>query len=308
MYKIVKTLPLPIVGLMLGFAALGNLVLSYGSIYRNIFGIISGIILVLVLLKIFKYPSNIKEDLKNPVVASVFPTLSMGIMLLSTYVPNKSIGFIMWIIGLLLHIGLIVWFSVNFLRNFNIKKVFPSWFIVYVGIAVASITGPNFNMASIGKICFWFGFIFYFVLLPVVLYRVFKVKEIPEPASPTIVILCAPASLCLAGYMNSFQEKNMAIVWLLLAFSQLLLFFVLFKLPGLLKSKFYPSYSAFTFPLVISGVALKLTNGFLTNTGNTISFFKYLIKFEELVALVMVLYVFIRYVNFVFFKKESTKA
>lgn len=252
MYKIVKTLPLPIVGLMLGFAALGNLVLSYGSIYRNIFGIISGIILVLVLLKIFKYPSNIKEDLKNPVVASVFPTLSMGIMLLSTYVPNKSIGFIMWIIGLLLHIGLIVWFSVNFLRNFNIKKVFPSWFIVYVGIAVAS--------------------------------------------------------LCLAGYMNSFQEKNMAIVWLLLAFSQLLLFFVLFKLPGLLKSKFYPSYSAFTFPLVISGVALKLTNGFLTNTGNTISFFKYLIKFEELVALVMVLYVFIRYVNFVFFKKESTKA
>ncbi len=308
MGKIAKTLPLPIVGLMLGLAALGNLVLSYGKIYRNIFGFLSAIILVLVLLKIFMYPSNVKEDLKNPVVASVFPTLSMGIMLLSTYVPNKSIGFVIWIIGLLLHVGLIIWFSINYLRNFNIKKVFPSWFIVYVGIAVASVTGPSYNMASIGKVCFWFALASYFILLPIVLYRVFKVKEIPEPASPTIVILAAPASLCLAGYMNSFQEKNMAIVWLLLVLSQLLFFFVLFKLPALLKLKFYPSYSAFTFPLVISGVALKLTNGFLTNSGNACSFLKYLVKFEELVALVMVLYVFIRYMNFVFANKLSTKA
>lgn len=308
MNKITKSLPLPIVGLMLALAALGNLVLSYGNIYRNIFGCISAIILLFVLLKIVKYPKDIKNDLNNPVVASVFPTLSMGIMLLSTYLPSKSLGYIVWLIGLGLHIGLIIWFSAKYLLAFNIKKVFPSWYIVYVGIVVASVTAPAFNKASIGQVCFWFGFVSYLVLLPIVLYRVFKVKEIPEPASPTIAILSAPASLCLAGYMNSFQEKNMAIVWLLLILSQLTLFFVLSKLPGLLRLRFYPSYSAFTFPLVISGISLKLTNGFLINTGNTISFFKYLIKFEEIIAVAMVLYVLIRYIVFLFSNKQSIKA
>jgi len=100
----------------------------------------------------------------------------------------------------------------------------------------------------------------------------------------------------------------MAIVWLLLILSQLTLYLVLFRLPGLLKLKFYPSYSAFTFPLVISGISLKLTNGFLANTGNTIAFLKYLIKFEELIAVAMVLYVLFRYVKFLFSNKESSKA
>jgi len=306
--NLIKKLPVPIVGLMLALAASGNLVLSYGKIYRNIFGLISAIILILVLIKITRYTNDVKENLNNPVVASVFPTLSMGMMLLSTYLPSKPLGFITWLTGLGIHIGLIIWFSAKHLLNFNIKTVFPSWFIVYVGIAVASVTAPNYNKASIGQICFWFGFISYLILMPIVLYRVFKVKEIPEAALPTIVIFSAPASLCLAGYMNSFQEKNMAIVWLLLILSQLTLYLVLFRLPGLLKLKFYPSYSAFTFPLVISGISLKLTNGFLANTGNTIAFLKYLIKFEELIAVAMVLYVLFRYVKFLFSNKESSKA
>lgn len=308
MNSIIKKLPVPIVGLMLALAALGNLVLSYGKTYRNILGLISAIILLLVLVKIIKYTDDVKENLKNPVVASVFPTLSMGIMLLSAYLPSKSLGLIIWLIGLGIHIGLIIWFSIKYLLNFNIKKVFPSWFIVYVGIAVASVTATNYNKTSIGQICFWFGFISYLILMPIVLYRVFRVKEIPEAAMPTLVILSAPASLCLAGYMNSFQEKSMAIVWLLLILSQLTLCLVLFKLPGLLKLKFYPSYSSFTFPLVISSISLKLTNGFLTNAGNIIPFFQYLIKFEEIIAIAMVLYVLFRYINFIFSNKESIKA
>lgn len=308
MNNLIKKLPVPIVGLMLALAALGNLVLSYGKIYRNILGLISAIILFLVLVKIVGYTGDVKENLKNPVIASVFPTLSMGIMLLSTYLPYKSLGFIIWLIGLGIHVGLIIWFSAKHLLGFNIKKVFPSWFIVYVGIAVASVTAPNYGKALIGQICFWFGFISYLILMPIVLYRVFKVKEIPEAALPTIVIFSAPASLCLAGYMNSFQEKSMAIVWLLLILSQLTLYLVLFKLPGLLKLKFYPSHSAFTFPLVISGISLKLTNGFLMNSGITIAFLKYLIKIEEIIAVAMVLYVLFRYMKFLFSSKESVKA
>ena len=309
MKRIVKQLPVPIVGLMLALAATGNLVLSYGNIYRNIFGILSAIILILMLLKIIIYPKEVRESLDNPVVYSVFPTFSMGIMLLSTYIKDfsYSLAFIMWIIGLILHIVLIFSFTRKYIFNFNIKRVFPSWFIVYVGIVVASVTSPVFNMMKIGQVIFWFGFISYLILLPIILKRVLKIGEIPEPALPTIVIFSAPASLCLAGYMNSFQNKNMITVWFLVALSQLTLLCILFQLPKLLKLQFYPSYSAFTFPLVISAISIKLTNGFLANIGKPIPILKYIIKFEELIAVIMVLYVLFKYIKFMSNKTETVK-
>ncbi|MGJ0846416.1 TDT family transporter [Tissierella praeacuta] len=309
MKEIIKRLPIPIVGLMLALAATGNLVLSYGEKYRNIFGIFSAIILILVLMKIIMFPKGVSESLDNPVVASVFPTLSMGIMLLSTYLKPfaSSLAFGMWIIGLVLHIVLIIYFTKKYIFNFNIKKVFPSWFIVYVGIVVGSVTAPAFNKANIGQVLFWFGFISYFLLLPIVFKRVFQIKEIPEPALPTIAIFAAPVALCLAGYINSFQEKNMFIVYLLLTLSQLSYLFVLLQLPRLLKLKFYPSYSAFTFPLVISGISVKLTNGFLVNAEKPITMLKYLVKFEELIGIIIVLYVLIRYIGFLFTKTETAK-
>ena len=74
MDKVIKKLPLPISGLMLALAAGGNLVLSYGSIYRNILGILSFIILVLIAAKVITAPKAVAEGMNNPVVASVLPT------------------------------------------------------------------------------------------------------------------------------------------------------------------------------------------------------------------------------------------
>jgi exfoliative toxin A/B len=309
MKEIIKRLPVPAVALFLALAATGNLVLSYGNMYRNIFGIFAAIILILILAKIIIYPKKVAEDLNNPVIASVFPALSMGIMLMATYIKplTPSLAFGIWIIGLVLHIVLIFYFTIKYVFNFNIKKVFPSWYIVYVGIVVGSVTAPAFKITNVGKILFWFGFISYLVLLPIILYRVLKIREIPEPALPTILILAAPASLCLAGYMNSFQDKNLFIVWLLLALSQFTLLCILLQLPKLLKLPFYPSYSAFTFPLVISALSLKLTNAFLLNTEKEIAMLKYIIKFEELLAVIMVLYVLLKYIVFLFSKTENAK-
>lgn len=305
----IKKLPIPIVGLMLALAATGNLVLSYGEMYRNIFGILSGIILVLVLIKIIKYPNSISESLENPVVASVLPTLSMGIILLSTYIKpfTSSLAFGMWILGLALHVIFMIIFTIKYLFNLNIKQVFPSWFIPYVGIAIGAITAPAFEQIAIGKGLFWFGIITYFLLLPIILKRVFKVKGIPEPAQPTFAILTAPVALCLAGYMNSFQDKNMFIVWLLVILSQISYLVVLLEMPKLLKLRFYPSYSAFTFPLVISAISIKLTNGFLINSGNPIAILKYIVRVEEILAICIVLYVLFRYIGFLISKPETVK-
>jgi exfoliative toxin A/B len=307
MAQILKKYPVPATGLMLGLAALGNLIQSYGEAYRSIFGILSAILFISMIAKMIKYPKDIVAALDNPLVASVFPTFSMTIMLLSTYIKlfSQTAALIIWIIGFVLHATLIIWFTIKYVLSFKIKQVFPSWFIVYVGIVVASVTGPMLQLSAIGKIVFWFGLATYLVLLGIVLYRVVKIKEIPEPALPSLAIFAAPASLLLAGYMNSFEMKNMVIVSILVILSLIMYTAVLILMFKLLRLKFYPSYSAFTFPFVISGICMKLTNGFLLKSGQGIAALKYLIKLQEAVALVLVIYVLVRYLGFIFAKEKT---
>ena len=305
MNKIIKKIPVPIAGLMLALAATGNLLASYGNIYRNIFGALSSIIFLLLLIKIFTSTKAIVESLNNPVIASVAPTFSMGMMILATYLKpiQFSISYGLWIAGILIHILLMIDFTKKFILKFDIKKVFPSYFVVYVGIVVASVTAPAFNAIDIGQVLFWFGFVSYLILLPIVLYRVFKIKSIPEPALPVITIFAAPASLCLAGYMSSFQEKNITIVWLLTTLSLVMLLAVLIYMPKMLKLKFYPSYAAFTFPCVISAIAIKKTNTFLMAADSGIPLLRYIVRFEEFLAITIVLYVLIKYISFIFIEK-----
>ena len=139
----------------------------------------------------------------------------------------------------------------------------------------------------------------------IVLKRVILVKEMAEATIPTIAILAAPASLCLAGYMNSFETKSIALVYILLIISQVLYWAVILYMPKILKLQFYPSYSGFSFPLIISGLALKLTNGFLTKLGNPISFLPTLVTIEEIIAVIACVYILIRYHGFLFAKEKS---
>ncbi|MGH4118615.1 TDT family transporter [Clostridium sp.] len=309
MKNLIKKIPVPIGGLMLALAACGNLLLSYGDIYRRIFGIMSVLILLLLILKVTFDTKSVVESFKNPVIASVVPTFTMGLMILATYINPyaHSISFGIWVIGLLLHCVLIINFTVKFIFKFDIKKVFPSYFVVYVGIVVASITAPAYNLISLGKGAFWFGFITYLCLLPIVIYRTLIIKSIQEPALPTIAIFAAPASLCLSGYLACFEVKSVFIVGLLGGLSVLMFLRVILYLPKMLKIKFYPSYSAFTFPLVISAIAMKQLNGYLVKSEQAIYILKYFVKFQEALAVLVVLYVLIRYFKFIFPQNEILK-
>ncbi|MCX7904912.1 MAG: C4-dicarboxylate ABC transporter, partial [Caloramator sp.] len=168
-----------------------------------------------------------------------------------------------------------------------------------------SIPSPLFGMKSIGQAIFWFGFVSYIILLPIICYRLLKIKNIPEPAIPTTAILTAPANLCLAGYLSAFDEKNKLIIYLLLSLSIIMFIAILIYLPQILKLKFYPSFSSLTFPFVITAIAMKGINAFLTKSGVNISFFKYYVSFLEIFASIMVLYVLINYMLFLFGTNEK---
>ncbi|MBQ7560756.1 MAG: TDT family transporter [Synergistaceae bacterium] len=295
-----KRYPIPIAGLILGLFALGNLIQSYNANARLVLGVIALILYVPYLLKILVLNVKLSEPLDNPVAASVFPTFTMATMLLAAYVKPycPECANIIWYAGVIFHALLIVWFSFKFVfRNFAIKKVFPSWFIVYVGIAVASVSEPVTGRLDIGQYAFWFGLVTYILLLIIVCKRVFLVGEIPAPAMPTTVIFAAPASLLLAGYMVSFPEKISWLVYALLACS---IFFWVVGIIYLLKTfsvKFIPSHSAFTFPLVISALAVKLSAGF-----TKFAWQGTLADVQTVIAAVVVLWVLVRYVMFIFAK------
>lgn len=300
MNVLIKKIPIPMAGVMLALAVGGNLIGSILPIGKNLLGIIAFLILILLTLKIFFDFDSVKKGLKHPVIASVMPTYAMGIMALSTYlIPfNKSVAYIMFIFGIALHFLLLLLFTFEFIVNFKIKKVFPSYFIVYVGFVCASVIAPVYNLINLGQWLFYIGLIDYFLLLPIILYRVIVIKGIPDKALPTITIFAAPASLCLAGYMSSFSSKNLNLVYLLMALSITSVVSVLFYLPKMMSKGFFPSYAAFTFPFIISGVASLKTLAFFTSLEVQIGLFSFYSQFIRFFSLIMTLYVLIHYLKF----------
>jgi len=84
MQKINK-IPLPICGVILGIAALGNLIQSYSNTTRLFCGIIAATLLVFFNIRCALNFDRFKEEMKTPVGASVSGTYSMAVMLLAGY-------------------------------------------------------------------------------------------------------------------------------------------------------------------------------------------------------------------------------
>ena len=66
-----KRVPLPLSGVALGFAALGNLLAAYNMSFKIICGILAFVGLLFVAGKYLSNPQVFATDMKNPVIASV---------------------------------------------------------------------------------------------------------------------------------------------------------------------------------------------------------------------------------------------
>lgn len=153
--NIIENLPIPISGLILALLSLGNLLQGYS---RLICGLIAVIFIILLILRLLLYSDDVKHDLSNPIILSNSGTFSMSLMILSTYINSYSPNFALtvWIFGIAIHILLIVYFTYqNIIRNFNINMVYPSYWIVFVGITMAAITAHVHGLNEIGFIFFY---------------------------------------------------------------------------------------------------------------------------------------------------------
>ena len=302
--NIIKQLPLPISGLILATLSLGNLLQDIHPSIRYLFGTIGVVFIILILLKVILYPQDLRNDLKNPVILSSCGTFSMSLMLLSTYLIQfmPSIAYAIWIIGLGLHILLMIYFTYRFvISTFDISTVYPTWWIVYVGITMGAITAHIHGLKEIGFILFLIGFIAMLITLPAVIYRYIRYSDIPNMNKPLICIHTALFSILIVGYLNSAQTISNEFLIGIYAIACLLYIFSFYKLVEYRNLEFYPSFSAFTFPFVISALATKGVLGVVSPNIILSS----ISTIETLIAIVVVFYVLSEYINFL---KNSEKS
>ena len=291
--NIIKSLPLPASGLILATLSLGNLIQDVHPYLRYLFGFIGIIIMILLVLKVIMYPEDVKSDFENPVILSSCGTFSMAVMILSTYLIEymPSISYTMWIIGLALHIMLMIYFTYRFIiRDFNINLYYPSYWIVFVGITMGAITANIHGLKEIGFLCFCIGFMSMLITTPLMIYRYINYRDIPDINKPLICIHTALFSILIVGYLHSAPALSIEFLEVLYGIAFLLYIFSLYKFIDYRNLDFYPSFSAFTFPFVISAIATKETSCILK-----IGILNNISTIETIIAVMLVVYVLIRY-------------
>ena len=298
----IKRIPIPMAGLTLGLAALGNLLQSYSETLRWVCGGLSAVLWLLVVARVLLCREETKRDLGNSILASVSATIFMTAMQLAAYAQPflGRAALVLWCAAVACHGALIVWFTWRYLRRFRLSVVYPTYVIAYVGNVVASVTSPTFGMEALGTAIFWFGFAAYMVMLVLVTVRYCKIA-VADSAKPLFCIYTAPMSLSLAGYLSAVEPKSVPFLIALEIAAQILLLVVLSQLPKLLRLPFYPSYAAFTFPFVITAFALKKLLAWFAAAGYTVPvFLEAVLVVETILATAMVGYALVRYLMYLF--------
>lgn len=313
MRNLLQVIPIPISGLMLAFISLGNLLLSmHQSVAGHFFFIIGILLFLLIIGKILFAFSTVVKEMQNPIIASVSPTFTMGTLSISNGlhyygIPEPMIH-LLWSAAAVLQIAIIIYFIKTFVwkNKVTISNIFPSWLILFVGTAVMPLTAGNLS-GMFTKSILIFAVCAFIILVPIIILRGFIRKDLPEPTIPMLTILTAPASLCLAAYFKQFEAQLFIVVTFFIV-AQLLYLLVLTKLPSALKLPFYPSYAAFTFPLVISATATNAVIHFFEQSKMVSQWLTIYFYFQLIISSVMVLYVFVRYINYLTVQLHQKRA
>lgn len=323
MKSMIRRVPIPIAGVMLGFAAFGNFLKSYSNLVWILMELVSVALLVLLVLKALLYPEDLRRDMKNPAIAGAAGTFSMGLMFLAVSLKSVSVpvGVSVWWAALVLHAVLIVWFTASFVRCFQLKKVYMTWFLVYVGIVAAAATSPAFGMQALGRVLTVYGLAATSVLMILMAVRYRKLPA-EKPLAPLTAICAAPFSLCLVGYHQSFETKDPAVFLVIFLFSSAFYVLGLVQVFRYIGGTFYPSFSGFTFPFINTAIGTRLTwnalragdwgknlSGFVPGRGNDIvTVFLVLADVECIIAGILLGIVFFRYVVFLSGKEQTAAA
>lgn len=188
--------------------------------------------------------------------------------------------------ALLLHIFLIANFTWKYVLKAEGLSLTPSWTVLYVGLAMASLTQGVVHQPLLGYLAWFFALLVSLILYPL-FYKVRRSQRLPDALKPQWAIYCAPFSLLLGSYIRlAGSDAEGWFVALLILLSQAFYLLVLCLLPRIFRLGPQLSWSALTFPLVNTAFALRLGLDYLGWT-----WLVWLSHAEALLAFAIVLYV-----------------
>ena len=294
-----KKLPLAFSGCLLGLAGAGNLILDTFPFLSRLFSL-SGLILWFYFL--VSHLSNwheSKQELKKAPVLSGMATFPMAGMILSTYllrtmpVTMTILAQTLWWFAFLMDVYLILNFTKNYVLVKPRASATPTWTVLYVGIAVASLTYPVVGIVEIAYGAWIFGFTLTLFLYPLI-YQDLKSNPLPRALLGQEGIYCAPFSLLLAALVRiGASTLHSWILLIMILASQTFFFFVLSRLPRILKQGFQPAFSALTFPTIITATSLKMAQGILQ-----FPVLNLLVWLETIICLTILVYVLVEYMRY----------
>lgn len=112
----IERVPFPVCGVALGTVALGNLLDNFVPGIRYVLAALSALMLCALVAKCILVPGFFRENMENPISASVSGTFPMTVMQLSALMAPfwGPVAFVLWGAAVALHMALIVFFTVHY--------------------------------------------------------------------------------------------------------------------------------------------------------------------------------------------------
>lgn len=265
-----ERMPVPVLPTFVGALTLSNVLSGMGYTWiRHGTMWAATIILLLYIIKIVKFPKTCLKEYQTVVPCSLYAAFTMITMILGSYYFDyiPALGKGLWAAAICIHaVHILIFTYRNVIAKRDINTFVPSWFVTYNGIIVSCVVGGAMNAASVLKYIVYYGIAIYFVIVPIMIWRLLKV-EVKAPVYHTMAVLLAPCSLCVVSYLNVIPNPNAALLYVLYGCVLASLLFIIIKLPKFFAFPFTPGFAGMTFPMAIGIVASTKMAGYLTGAG-----------------------------------------
>lgn len=258
----------------------------------------------LMVLRFVLYPKVVYRELKDPVIGTFYPTIGMATWLISAYFYPHFPRFCsyLWLAIVVYHYGIVIFYTIIRIKERKFSHIMPTCFIVYTGMITGSVASSEMTGEVIPKVAHFmllFGFTFYTLLLPVVLYIVFLSEVLDDHRLPTVGIVCSPAPLGIVGILSTQKHPNPYMLTWLIITGLILLVVVYTYLLKLFKEGFKPAYASFTFPLAIATLAAYKLSAYFEQQGDHSlhDLFKLLGDIEIFIATYVVFFILLNFIT-----------
>jgi tellurite resistance protein len=209
-------------------------------------------------LKASRHRQEVARELAHPVKLNFFPTISIGLLLVSIVLAERHFAAAraIWVVGTAAHLAFTLYVLNAWIHRGGVEigHVNPAWFIPVVGNVLVPIAGVRFANPEISWFFFSIGLVFWIVLLAIVMYRLFFHAPLPERLLPTLFILAAPPAVAFLGYIaltGTVDGFARVLYYSALGFALLLAT----NAARFLRGRFFLSAWAYTFPLAAVTIA-----------------------------------------------------